>query len=171
MLTFEQKLNILESIPDLERRNVSLGRVNFHFEGSAYDKKTVVYHLHPNGNGFVYAGLLQHPDADDKGFVNIRDFEEKELLDLVKASMASLSKREDKPEDFEVAPTAAQATSYAAPSGTGGLWINDKGETLTLKYEDDLWYIYSGQSLEMAFETREEAGEYLNEEGFTPHRG
>lgn len=171
MLTFEQKLKILESIPNLERRNVSLGRVNFHFEDSAYDKKTVVYHLHPNGNGFVYAGLLQHPDADDKGLVNIRDFEEAELLDLVKASMLSLLEREDEPTNAQAAPSDTQASSHVAPVGTGGLWVNDKGETLTLKYEDDLWYIYSGLSLEMAFETREEAGEYLNEEGFTPHKG
>ncbi|MGQ0517887.1 hypothetical protein ACT453_49800, partial [Bacillus sp. D-CC] len=55
MLTFEEKLSIIESFPELERKNVSLKRVNFHFEESRLDKKNVVYHLHPNGNGFVYA--------------------------------------------------------------------------------------------------------------------
>lgn len=39
MLTFQQKIHILESFPQLERRDVSLGRVNFHYEGSIYDKK------------------------------------------------------------------------------------------------------------------------------------
>lgn len=39
MLTFEQKLEVFKSFPELEQRNVSLGRVNFHYEGSAYDKK------------------------------------------------------------------------------------------------------------------------------------
>ena len=51
MLTFEEKLAIIESFPELERKNVSLGRVNFHFEGSIYEKKNVVYHLHPNEIG------------------------------------------------------------------------------------------------------------------------
>lgn len=47
------------------------------------------------------------------------------------------------------------------------LWTNDEGQTLTLKLEDDLWYVYADLNLEMAFETLEEAKEYLAEEGFT----
>ncbi len=39
MLTFEEKLSIIESFPELERKNVSLKRVNFHFEESRLDKK------------------------------------------------------------------------------------------------------------------------------------
>ncbi|MGG6310883.1 hypothetical protein [Paenibacillus macerans] len=181
MLTFEQKLGILESFPELERKNVSLGRINFHYEGSAYEKKTVVYHLHPGGNGFVYAGLLQGYDADDKGFVNIRDLDEKELRSLVRQSIDSLSVRDGGlPGTLSAtAPgspgrsegTAESEASASRSSSPGGLWTNAKGEKLTLKYEDDLWYIYSGLSLEMAFETREEAGEYLQEEGFAPQKG
>ncbi len=72
MLTFEQKLAIIESFPELSRHNVSLKRVNFHYEASLHDKKTVVYHLHPNGNGFVFAAFLKGYQKDDKGYVNIR---------------------------------------------------------------------------------------------------
>ena len=54
MLTFEEKTAIIESFPELTKKDVSLKRVNYHFEGSLYDKKTVIYHLHPNGNGFVF---------------------------------------------------------------------------------------------------------------------
>ncbi len=36
MLTFEEKLSIIESFPELERKNVSLKRVNFHFEESRF---------------------------------------------------------------------------------------------------------------------------------------
>lgn len=170
MLTFEQKLEIFKSFPELEQRNVSLGRVNFHYEGSVYDKKTVVYHLHPNGNGFVYAGLLDGYETDAKGFVNIRDMAEPELRRLVEASIASLSARKD--EDIVSSPAHSGATDGSSHNtSTGGIWVNGKGEKLTLKYEDDLWYIYSGLSLEMAFETREEAGEYLAEEGFSPFKG
>ncbi|WP_068787168.1 hypothetical protein [Paenibacillus phocaensis] len=168
MLTFEQKLEVLKSFPELEQRNVSLGRVNFHYENSAYDKKTVVYHLHPNGNGYVYAGLLDGYETDDKGFVNIREMAEPELRRLVRASIDALSVREDEESGASRSATPAEAPPRNA--STGGVWTNAKGEKLTLKYEDDLWYIYSGLSLEMAFETREEAGEYLAEEGFSPSK-
>lgn len=167
MLTFEQKLEVFKSFPELEQRNVSLGRVNFHYEGSAHDKKTVVYHLHPNGNGYVYAGLLDGYETDDKGFVNIREMAEPELRRLVRESIDALSVREDEGPSSRPGTTEAPARN-ASP---GGVWTNAKGEKLTLKCEDDLWYIYSGLSLEMAFETREEAGEYLAEEGFSPSKG
>lgn len=91
MLTFEQKLAILDSYPQLERRNVSLGRVNYHFEQSRHEKKTVASHLHPNGNGYVFAGLLRGYESDDKGLVNIRDYTESELRELLDASITSLS--------------------------------------------------------------------------------
>lgn len=68
MLTFEEKLAIIESFPELERVNVSLGRVNFQFNESVYEKKNVVYHLHPNGNGFVYAGRLQGYQTDGRAW-------------------------------------------------------------------------------------------------------
>ena len=58
MLSFEEKLAIADSFPELERKNVSMKRVNYHYEESMFDKKTVVYHLHPNGNGFVYADQM-----------------------------------------------------------------------------------------------------------------
>lgn len=158
MLTFEQKLAVLESFPELERRNVSLGRVNFHYENSLYDKKTVVYHLHPNGNGYVYAGLLDQYETDAKGLVNIRDYSEEELRTLVEASIRSLSQR---------APEEAAPAKKRKPAKEQR-WRNESGEILLLKYEDELWYLYTGLNLEAAFETFEEAEAYLQEEGFTP---
>lgn len=59
MLTFEEKLSIIETFPELQRKDVSLGRVNFHYPESVQEKKIVVQHLHPNGNGFVYAGHMR----------------------------------------------------------------------------------------------------------------
>ncbi|WP_410771600.1 hypothetical protein [Fontibacillus sp. BL9] len=162
MLTFEQKLNLLDSYPELERKNVSLGRVNYQYDKSVHDKKTVAYHLHPNGNGFIYAGLLQDYNCDDKGYVNIRDYSEEELRSLLDKSIRSLS------EGGEVPETAAAKPDIPRSDSPGGIWTDSSGGVLTLKYEDDLWYIYSGINLEMVFETREEAGEYLAEEGFTP---
>ena len=160
MLTFEQKLAILDSYPQLERRNVSLGRVNYHFEESRHDKKTVASHIHPNGNGFVYAGLLRGYETDDKGLVNIRDYSEAGLRELLDASIASLSM-------FIPEAPAPSKRKKKSQSGAESLWTNEDGHTLSLKFEEDLWYLYAGLQLEMAFETIEEAGEYLAEEGFT----
>lgn len=154
MLTFQEKLAILESFPELERKDVSLGRVNFHYDQSAYDKKTVVYHLHPNGNGYVYAGLVPGVSTDDKGFVNIRDFTEDELRSLVGKSISSLSAK----------PAGGEDGSEDAPEE---LWTGPDNQSLTLKFEDELWYVFAGLNLEAAFETYDEAEQYLQEEGFS----
>ncbi|GAA4876946.1 hypothetical protein GCM10023310_65960 [Paenibacillus vulneris] len=153
MLTFEQKLAIIESFPELTRKDVSLGRVNFQYENSGFDRKNVVYHLHKNGNGFVYAGHLDGYPIDDKGLVNIRDFTEEELRSLLAASIRSLS------------PDSAEASGPSSDSSEE-LWIGPDKAVLRLFYEDELWYLYDRQHLESAFETYEEAEEYLNEEGF-----
>lgn len=158
MLTFEQKLAVIESFPELQRNNVSLGRVNFHYEDSVVEKKTVVYHLHPNGNGFVYAGYLSGYDTDAKGMVNIRDYSEEELRKLIRASIDSMSPAALEADIAEEATTEVKKERY----------INDSNETLWLEYDFELWNIYAGESLEMTFESREEAEEYLLEEGFSP---
>ncbi|PZD94641.1 hypothetical protein DNH61_16920 [Paenibacillus sambharensis] len=160
MLTFEQKLAIMDSFQELERKDVSLGRVNYQYEESLYDKKNVVYHLHPNGNGYVYAGMLTGYETDDKGFCSIRDMNEEEIRTLVEKSIRSLSER-----DEPAAPAASRKRGKPAKESE---WTSPDGQKLTLKFEDDLWYVYAGLSLESAFETHEEALEYLNEEGFSP---
>ena len=63
MLTFEQKQEIIESFPELTRKEVSLKRVNYHYAESTYDKTVVVQHLHPNGNGFVYVAGIPGYDS------------------------------------------------------------------------------------------------------------
>lgn len=182
MLTFQQKIHILESFPQLERRDVSLGRVNFHYEDSIHDKRTVGYHLHPNGNGFIYAGLLNRSDVNDKGFVNIRDFSELELRQLIQQSIDSLSgpygshssfsasasassSLEASHEDLPASASVSTGSEMADKAG-GEVWHDSNGDSLLLRPEDDLWYVYAGSSIEMVFETREEAEDYLREEGF-----
>jgi exonuclease VII small subunit len=148
MLSFEEKLAILESFPELERRDVSLGRVNFHYEQSVLEKKNVGFHFHPNGNGYIFAGELDGYQVDDKGFVNIRDYSEEELRSLVEQAIRSLTGQ---------APWK---------DGQEEQWVDSEKASLVLKYEDDMWYIFSGLNLEAAFETYQEAREYLREEGF-----
>lgn len=155
MLSFEEKLRIIESFPELQRKDVSLGRVNFHYNDSVFDKKIVVQHLHPKGNGFVYAGNLQNYEVDDKGFVNIRDFSEDDLRRIVKESIQSLSAN---------SPLARENAIIG--EGQEERWVNKEGQTLLLVLEDEWWNIYSGLNLEEAFGSYDEAEDYLFDEGF-----
>ncbi|WP_316571247.1 hypothetical protein [Neobacillus sp. YIM B06451] len=155
MLTFEEKIAIIEGFPELERRNVSLGRVNFQFAGSETDKKNVVYHLHPNGNGFVYARGLDGYKTDDKGLVNIRDFSAEELKSLVAKSISLLSGVE-----------AQEAVSHTTPER----WLNKENDVLVVAHEDELWNVYFGANLEESFGTYKEVEDYMAEEGFTKDR-
>jgi hypothetical protein len=156
MLTYNEKLAIIESFPELERKNVSLGRVNFQFEDSVSDKKNIVYHLHPNGNGFVYAGQLDNYDTDEKGLVNIRDFTEDQLRNLLKEAIQSLS-------PFE------KSTGEEAIIGDSKeeRWVDSEKNLLILVEENESWNIYFGLNLDNTFDTYEEAEAFLREEGFT----
>ncbi|KGX86866.1 hypothetical protein [Pontibacillus litoralis] len=151
MLTFEQKLTIIQSFPELTRQNVSLGRVNFHYNESVMDKKNVVYHLHPNGNGFVYAAYIEGYETDQRGMVNIRDFSEEQLNKIIKQSIDSLSML---PEEREY-------------NGLEEQFVNESQQTLTLVYDFGLFNVYAGDMLDGTFTTYKEALDYLQQEGFT----
>ncbi|WP_075981186.1 hypothetical protein [Bacillus massilinigeriensis] len=154
MLTFEQKLAIIESYPELKRKDVSLKRVNFHYEESVSEKKNVVYHLHPNGNGFVYAEYLSGYDKDQKGMVNIRDFSESELRTIIEKSIQSL------------APKSVEETAIVGELEEER-WKNSEGHTLIVINEDDMWNVYAGLNLDGTFPSYNEAKQYLIEEGFS----
>ncbi|KIL49564.1 hypothetical protein [Jeotgalibacillus soli] len=153
MLTFEEKLAIIESFPELTRNDVSLGRVNFHYQESSSDKKNVVYHLHPNGNGFVFTAFLHEYETDNKGMVNIREYNEEELRTLISKSIRSLAPKKHLNTGMIV--DAEEET-----------WTNRDNQTLTLIQEDDMWSVYAGLNLDGVFTTYNEACSYLEEEGF-----
>lgn len=153
MLTFEQKLAIIETFPELERKDVSLGRVNFHYPESVSDKKNVVYHLHKNGNGFVYAEGIPGYRVDAKGMINIREFSEEELRTVIKKSIEILSVL---PEEDLFKPTDSEEE----------VWKNQEGHSLTVLLEEDMWNVYAGLNLDGTFPSYNEAKSYLMEEGF-----
>ncbi|WP_088007415.1 hypothetical protein [Indiicoccus explosivorum] len=145
MLTFEEKQRIIGTFPELNRREVSMKRVNYHFEESLYEKTTVVYHLHPNGNGFVYTGDLPQYEADERGYVNIRDFSPDQLEAIIRDSIEYLS-TENEPYDQ--------------------VWHDRNAVKVRLVNEDPFWNVYAGQNLEESFGTFADAVRYLEEEGF-----
>ncbi|HEY4554258.1 MAG TPA: hypothetical protein VIG80_13795 [Bacillaceae bacterium] len=151
MLTFEEKLAIIETFPELKRKDVSMKRVNFQYEESVREKKNVVFHLHPNGNGFVYAQYLDGYVTDEKGMVNIRDFSAGNLKRIIRESIESLSSSDEKESDE---PAFREE------------WINENKQILVLMEEYDMWNVYAGLNLDGTFNSYGEAAAYLDEEGF-----
>lgn len=153
MLSFEEKLKIIESFSELQRNDVSLKRVNFQYLESRSDKKNVVYLLHPNGNGYVYAELLSGYDTDEKGMVNIRDFSKKELQTVIEKSIQSLK------------PMSTEELAVVGDSEEER-WMNAENHTLLCVNEDGFWNIYAGLNLEESFSSYNEAKQHLESEGF-----
>nr|WP_106781663.1 hypothetical protein [Lysinibacillus timonensis] len=148
MLTFEQKKAIIESFPELTKKEISLNRLNYHFDGSLYEKTIVVEKLHPNGNGFVYVGdlLKYEEEANDKGLVNIREYSEGKLREILNDSISYLAEDHDEP----IVET----------------WVSKEGSLLELNFNRRSWNVYFNGNLEESFGTREAAVSYLKEEGF-----
>lgn len=156
MLTFEEKIHVIEeAFPQLTKKEISLGRLNYHLEESNRDKKIVVQNLHPNGNGFVYAGHLRKKEKNEKGMVNIRDYSAMEIVSLIQGSIDYLLQE----------PSAKEDTAAKDPEKEYWLGGVDH-ERLLLVHEDELWNIYAGLNLEAAFESYKEAHDYLVDEGF-----
>lgn len=152
MLTFEQKQMIIESFSGLNKKEISLNRVNYHLENSLYEKTIVVEKLHPNGNGFVFVGdlLRYEKETNDKGLVNIRDYDETQLREIVEDAITYL--------------TEAQEVEVEEP--TIEIWRNREDDKLDLVCEERSWNVYHGENLEEAFGTYDAAKAYLLEEGF-----
>lgn len=150
MLTFEQKQQIIEEFPQLIKKEISLKRVNYHFEETLYEKSIVVEKLHPNGNGFVFVGdlLKYEKEASDKGLVNIRDYSEAAFREILEDSIRYLSE-----EVIDAGPTIE-------------IWKASHGTELELIHNKRSWDIYFQGNLEDSFGTRESALDYLREEGF-----
>ena len=149
MLTFEQKQAIIESFSELTKKEISLKRLNYHFMDSLYDKTIVVEKLHPNGNGFIFVGdLLRYEQEANKGLVNIRDYDEQQLREIIADAIQYLS------EEIETEEPIIE------------IWHSREGDQLQLVFEQRSWNVYHGENLEEAFGTYDTAKEYLLEEGF-----
>lgn len=157
MLTFEEKQKIIESFPELTRKEVSMKRLNYHFEESLYDKTVVVQHLHPNGNGFVYLAEVEGYETDDRGLVNIREATEESLRKMIQESIQSLGQAD---EEEQVQEVVEEEEPFEE------LWVQEEN-TLILKEEEGYWNVYHHTNLEDTFAEHEDAVEYLKEEGFS----
>ncbi|WP_040285547.1 hypothetical protein [Sporosarcina koreensis] len=148
MLTFEEKQAIIESYPELTKKDVSMKRVNYHYLDSKFDKTVVVQHLHPNGNAFVYVADVPGYEPDGRGLVNVREASEAELRQTIEDAIKGLSE------------------SGADREPVEEVWLDGSNSKLELKEELDAWNVYHGLNLEDSFGDYQEAVDYLKEEGF-----
>ncbi len=150
MLSFDEKKQIFDSFEELTLTKVSLGRLNYHFEGSAVPKTIVIKYLHPkSGNAFVYAGYLPKEETKE-GYLSVHDLEETAIRELVVKALDFLKKTED---------------GYV--EGYEEVWRDDHHDQLILRYSQPIWLIVmTTGSVEAVFKTKEAAKSYLNDEGF-----
>lgn len=147
MLSFEEKKTIIENFEVLTAHPVSLGRINYHYPESKREKQLVVKFLHPNGNGFVYQP--DAPAAAKDGFVNIREYEEADLKNILRDAICYL-----------------KTDGLPYQDGDTVLFHNQANEELRASYENEMWIIYTGKNVEAVFPSFEAAKGYLLDEGF-----
>jgi len=80
--------------------------------------------------------------------VNIRDYDEQRLREIIEDAIQYLSEEEDEQEPIVE------------------IWQSRDNVQLTLAFEQRSWNVYHGENLEEAFGTYDAAKEYLLEEGF-----
>ncbi|MBC1522461.1 hypothetical protein HB912_12465 [Listeria aquatica] len=150
MLSFEEKRKIITRFTVLEEKPVSMKRYNYHYPASKRDKTVLVKHLHPNGNGFVYAPYLEGEEVLDKeGYVNIYEATEDKLIQLI-----------------ERAITYMDSDGEAYQEGDTFVYQNDAGELLKLVFENKMWIVYAYENVEAVFKSLDQAESYLADEGF-----
>ncbi len=149
MLTFEEKKQIISRFTELEEKAISLGRVNYHYPSSKREKSILIKHLHPNGNGYVYAPYLDVSMLDKQGYFNIFEASESELVELISAAITYMDS------DGDIFKEGQEIT-----------YVDEFEEKLVLTYENKMWIVYAAENVEAVFPTLEAAESYLGDEGF-----
>ncbi|WP_338469614.1 hypothetical protein R4Z10_12400 [Niallia sp. XMNu-256] len=98
MLSFEQKKAVFHSYEDLVEKPISNQRVNYEYPKSQQRGKILATQLHPSGNGYVI-GKYINPQAiikngyklDSRGWINIKNFTESELHEIIQLTMNSMN--------------------------------------------------------------------------------
>jgi len=92
-LFFEQKRKIFKSFPELTEKIDKYGRISYLYEGSKRRRKQIARELTHTGNGYIYGGFLPeyHYLIDERGWINILDFSESQLRELISKVIRSFS--------------------------------------------------------------------------------
>ncbi|EUJ29175.1 hypothetical protein MFLO_11330 [Listeria floridensis FSL S10-1187] len=146
----KKKKEIIDRFTELTAKPISLNRVNYHYPESQREKTILVKHLHPNGNGFIYAPYLEgETELDKEGYVNIYEASEEELTELIQKAI-----------DFMNTDEAGFA------EGEARFYQDQDKNILKLVYENKVWIVYDFDNVEAVFKSLEQAESYLSDEGF-----
>jgi hypothetical protein len=94
MLTFEQKVSIFSSFPQLKRNDMTQDRVNFEYTMSRRRGYVLAHELHKKGNGYICGKYLDSTDnykIQKDGWISIKNCDEEELRTLIKKVIHSMS--------------------------------------------------------------------------------
>ncbi|KMY56617.1 hypothetical protein AA904_15910 [Geobacillus stearothermophilus] len=98
MLSFEHKKAIFRSFKQLQEKPISNNRVNYVYPESLQRGKILARELSPSGNGYVNGKYIDSEiikkkgyNVDRRGWINIADFSEEQLREVIEIAMMSMS--------------------------------------------------------------------------------
>ncbi|MED4924519.1 hypothetical protein P9743_10050 [Anoxybacillus geothermalis] len=98
MLSFEHKKAIFRSFKQLQEKPISNNRVNYVYPESLQRGKVLARELSPSGNGYVNGKYMDSEiikkkgyNVDRRGWINIADFSEEQLREVIEIAMMSMS--------------------------------------------------------------------------------
>jgi len=91
MLSFEHKRTIFSSYSELTETQRSNDRINFEYRGSKKRGKVLACELTASGNGYVLGKYMVGYKLDNRGWINIKDFNEDELRAVITKAIDSMS--------------------------------------------------------------------------------
>lgn len=96
MLSFEEKKAIFHSFK-LEEKQMSNGKVSFHYPESKQRGQVLATQLHSTGNGYVVGKYMSEETikkngftVDSRGWISIKEFSKKELENVITEAMKSM---------------------------------------------------------------------------------
>lgn len=96
MLSFEEKKAIFHSFK-LEEKQMSNGKVSFHYPESKQRGQVLATQLHSTGNGYVVGKYMSEETikkngytVDSRGWISIKDFSKEELEKVITEAMNSM---------------------------------------------------------------------------------
>ena len=104
MLNYEQKRSIFRSYSDLIEKTMSHNRLNYEYPKSLQRGKILVTQLNLSGNGYVIGKYMEQETikskgykVDPRGWINIKDFSETELHEVIQLAMMSMNHHKSMP--------------------------------------------------------------------------
>ena len=84
-LSLDQKVEIIETFPELHKSIDKNGRISYFIYGSKQRRKQIIRELTHTGNGYIYGSLTPelHERVDNRGWINFKDCNERELRELI----------------------------------------------------------------------------------------